>query len=272
MTTDYDSTDITERYVALEGVGVMRDDQPILEKITWSAEQGQRWVVLGLNGSGKTTLARIVAGEIRPTTGAVWLLGCPRQGSDMRALRRRIAFVSDALTRTFRPGLDALGLVLTGRDAGLETCWYSYGQADNDKALSIMEQLRLPRSIATRSFGDCSQGERQRLLLARAMMSLPEAVVMDEPMAGLDIGAREAQVNALGTMAADAAIKLMVLVTHHLEEIPFGFTHALLMKSGRILDAGPLDAVLRDDSLSECYDVPVRPRRVGSRWALIAEG
>lgn len=257
--------------VRLRGVAVVRDGRPLLDGVDWEVGPGERWVLLGPNGSGKTTLLTVAGMQLLPTRGTVDVLGARFGRTDARELRRRIAFVSGALLRQLRPGLTARQVVLTGRHAALETWWHHYDEADEVRADELLAESELA-DAAGRPFGVLSEGERQRLLLARALMGRPELLLLDEPAAGLDLGARERLVRRLAALAADPGTPPMVLVTHHVEEIPPGTTHAALLRTGRLVAAGPVADVLTSELVSACFGVAVSVAADGGRYAARAEG
>jgi iron complex transport system ATP-binding protein len=254
--------------VRLEGVSVVRDGVALLDDITWSVRTRERWVLLGPNGSGKTTLLRVVGAGLWPTRGTVEILGEQLGRVDMRELRRRITVVSASVARTLRPAQPALDVVLTGRHAALETWWHQYTDDDRSRASALLTEAGFGGDLfAGRAFGLLSEGERQQVLLARALMGDPELILMDEPAAGLDLGAREGLLARLAALAADPVVPPMILVTHHLEEIPPGVTHAALLRRGGLLAAGPVDEVLTDRAVSDAFGVRVAVERRGGRWA-----
>jgi len=259
--------------VRLEGVTVIRNEVALLDDITWAVVPGERWALLGPNGSGKTTLLRVVGAGLWPTRGTVEILGERLGRVDMRELRRRITVVSASVARTLRPAQPALDVVLTGRYAALETWWHQYTDDDRDRAARLLADAGFGGGrFAGRAFGLLSEGERQQVLLARALMGDPELILMDEPAAGLDLGARERLLGRLAALAADPHVPPLVLVTHHLEEIPPGVTHAALLRRGALMAAGPIAEVLSDDAVSDTFGVAVAVERRGDRWAARAQG
>jgi iron complex transport system ATP-binding protein len=254
----------------LRGIAVVRDGVAILDGIDWDIGRGERWAVLGPNGSGKTTLLRVAGMRLLPTRGTVEVLGETYGRSDARAVRRRVAFVSQSILRGLRPTLSAHDVVLTGRDAALETWWHHYGEADHARARRFLDAAGLA-DAAERPFGVLSEGERQQVLLARALMGEPELLLLDEPAAGLDLGARERLVMHLATLAADPETPPLVLVTHHVEELPPGTSHVALMRRGRFEAAGPTADVLTSVAVSSCFGVPVSVQQAESRWTARAE-
>lgn len=258
----------------LQATSVVRDGCPILDAVDWEVGTGERWVVLGPNGSGKTTLLRVVGARLWPTSGVVELLGHRLGRVDVRTLRRRIALVGGSLARLLRPALTVRQVVVTGRDGALEPWWDEYGPDDWAKADRLLSEGGVggPGGIGERAFGVVSEGERQQALLARALMGDPELLLLDEPAAGLDLGARERLLLRLAALAGDRRVPPVVLVTHHCEEIPAGFTHAALVRGGRLVAAGGLGEVVTSEGVSECFGVRVRVGRDGGRWWTRAAG
>jgi iron complex transport system ATP-binding protein len=251
--------------VFLSGVSVIRKGKPILDDVDFVVGPGERWVLLGPNGAGKTTLLSVAGMRLLPTKGRVEVLGERAGRTDSRAMRQRVAFVSQSLLRQLRPSMSAFEAVMSGRHAALETWWHDYTPEDSRRALELLDGAGLA-GCEERAFGLLSEGERQQVLLARALMSEPELLLLDEPAAGLDLAARERLIMRLGVLAADSSTPPMVLVTHHTEEIPPGITHAALMRGARVLRSGPVRQVLTDDDLSACFGVRVHIEMVGNRW------
>ncbi len=253
--------------VVLRDVAVVRDGRPLLQDVSWVVRTGERWVLLGPNGSGKTTLLRVAGMQLLPTRGTVEVLGERYGRTDARALRRRVAFVSQSVLRGLRPALPAHDVVLTGRYAALEPWWHGYDAQDHHRAQELLAGVGLP-DVGERPFGVLSEGERQRVLLARALMGSPDLLLFDEPAAGLDLGAREQLVARLAALASDPTTPPLVLVTHHVEEIPPGTTHAALLSGGRMQAAGPIASVLTGAAVSTCFGVEVGLARRGGRWSV----
>jgi iron complex transport system ATP-binding protein len=251
--------------IALHGVGVRREGTVVLDEVDWTVQAGERWVVLGPNGSGKTTLLTLSGARLWPSSGVVEILGFRLGRVDVRTLRPRISLVSGSVTRQLRADLPARDVVVSGRYGALETWWHTYSDEDWAEADRRLEEAGFA-AIGPRPFGVISEGERQHVLLARALMSRPELLLLDEPAAGLDLGARERLVSRLGVLAADPASPTMVLVTHHCEEIPRCFTHAALVRQGRLVASGPLDDVITSALVSACFDVAVTVGQRDGRW------
>jgi iron complex transport system ATP-binding protein len=244
----------------------------VLAGVDWEVGPGQRWVVLGPNGSGKTSLLRLAGGWLFPTTGEVEVLGQRLGQVDVRRLRRRLGYASGALGAMLRPGITADDVVMTAKHAALEAWWHHYDEADRDRARALLERMGCGHLVG-RPVVTASDGERQRVQLARTLMVEPDLLLLDEPTAGLDFGGREALVSRLAELARDPAAPPTVLVTHHVEEIPPGFTHALLLRDGAVLAAGPLESTLTADTLSACFGLPVTlERRAGRFLALGTAG
>jgi iron complex transport system ATP-binding protein len=256
--------------IALQGVGVRREGTVVLDEVDWTVHAGERWVVLGPNGSGKTTLLTLSGARLWPSSGVVEILGLRLGRVDVRTLRPRISLVSGSVTRQLRADLPARDVVVSGRYGALETWWHTYSDEDWAEADRLLDEAGFA-AIGPRPFGVISEGERQHVLLARALMSRPELLLLDEPAAGLDLGARERLVSRLGVLAADPASPTMVLVTHHCEEIPRCFTHAALVRRGRLVAAGPLDDVITSELVSACFDVSVTVGQRAGRWWSRAE-
>lgn len=262
---------MSEPALRLTGVGLTRAGRHLLDGIDLTIDSRERWVVLGPNGSGKTSLLAIAALRLHPSRGDVDVLGQRLGRTDVRRLRRRIGFASQALADALRPDLSASDVVMTAKHGALEPWWHTWDDADRAEARSCLERMGLA-AFADRSFGTLSSGERQRVLVARTLMAAPGLVLLDEPSAGLDLGARERLVADLGVLAADTATAPVVLVTHHLEEVPAGFTHALVLRDGRALAAGELGTTLTGPILGEAFDLPLDVRHHRGRWSATTTG
>ena len=244
---------------------VRREGVTVLADVDWTVRSGDRWVVLGPNGSGKTTLLQMASGRLWPTTGSVEILGARLGRIDLRALRPRISLVSGSVIRLLRSDIPARQVVASGLHGALETWWNRYSVEDWERADWLLMRGGVGH-LGDRSFGVISEGERQQVLLARALMGEPELVLLDEPFAGLDLGARERLLSQLSSLATDPESPTMVLVTHHCEEIPPGFTHAALARRGTLVDAGLLHDVITSASISACFDVTVTVGSTSGRW------
>jgi iron complex transport system ATP-binding protein len=245
--------------LAISGLCVRRGEQMILENISWRVERGQHWVILGANGSGKTSLLSALTAYLTPSAGEVEVLGESYGHSDWRELRKRVGLVSSSIRQMILDDALTLEIVASGKDAVLNP-WGRLRDADCQRALSLMRQTEIV-PLAKRPWGVLSQGERQRTLIARALMAEPQLLILDEPCAGLDPVARERFVNFLERLGHQRGAPALVLVTHHVEEIAPAFTHALLLRGGRTLAAGPKQTVLTAAHLSEVFGAPMRMRR-----------
>jgi iron complex transport system ATP-binding protein len=250
----------------LTGVRLRRGERTVLADVDWVVHDDQRWVVLGRNGSGKTSLVRVAALYQHPTAGTVEVLGETLGRTDVRRLRTRVGLASAGFADLLRPTISAFDVVRCGRHGALEPWWHTYDDADRDRAEQLLERFAVDH-VAGQAFATLSSGERQRVQLARTLMNDPGLVLLDEPTAGLDLVGREELVGALGALADDPGAAPLVLVTHHLEEIPPAFTHVLLLAEGRVHAAGPLATTLTDDALSSCFGIPLAVTRRGERWA-----
>lgn len=246
--------------LTLDHVSFVRAGRAILDDVTLGVATHERWVVLGANGSGKTTLLRIASLYEHPTSGEVTVLGERLGRTDVRVLRRRIGYTSAALAAQLRPDLSARDIVMTARHAALEPWWHRYDDEDRRRAVDCLDRMGVA-DFADRSFGTLSSGEQQRVLLARTLMNDPAVVLLDEPSARLDLAGREQLVGALGELAADPDAPPVVLVTHHVDEIPDGMTHVLLLRNGRTVTSGGLHEHLTSDSLSACFGLDLELER-----------
>ncbi|RZS82761.1 iron complex transport system ATP-binding protein [Motilibacter rhizosphaerae] len=256
--------------IRLDGATVVRGGTPILEDVTWTVEEGERWVVLGPNGAGKTTLLQLAATALHPTRGSVEVLGEQLGLVDVFELRPRIGISSAALAARLPASERVLDVVVTATYAVLGRWRESYDEVDLDRARTLLEAFGVA-GLADRTFGTLSEGERKRVQIARALMADPELMLLDEPAAGLDLGGREDLVRRLAALAADPASPALVLVTHHVEEVPPGFTHALLLREGRVVAAGPVEEVLDEQHLSEAFGLPLVIARHGKRFSARAQ-
>lgn len=251
----------------LHSVTLQREGSVILDHVDLTVSSRERWLVLGANGSGKTSLVRIAALYDHPTSGRVEVLGETLGSTDVRELRRRIGYLSAAFAADLRPQILVRDVVMTARTAALETWWHTYDDSDRRRALACLEQVGIDH-LSERQFGSLSSGEQQRVLLARVSMNDPGLVLLDEPSARLDLGGRETLVQALTSWTHDLRFPPLVIVTHHLDEVPSGMTHVLMLKSGRVLSSGPIERCLDSASLSECFEVDLRlERRPNGRYS-----
>jgi iron complex transport system ATP-binding protein len=254
-----------EAILRCAGVSLLLDGAQILDGIDWTVGPREHWVVLGANGAGKTTLLRIAALYQHPSTGTVEVLGRRLGRTDVRTLRERIAFSSPALAARLEPSMTAAEVVMTARYAALAPWWHRYTDADRARAYDLLDEWRCA-PLASHPFPTLSAGERQRVLLARMLMNEPGIGLLEEPTAGLDIGGREELVADLTTWAHDPDRPPMVLVTHHVEEIPPGFTHALILKRGEVLATGRLAETVTSELLSDAFDLKLHVEETDGRY------
>ena len=250
----------------LVDVTVRRGDSVLLDRVSWTVEEDERWVVLGPNGAGKTTLLQIASAQLFPTQGSVEVLE-ERLGSvDVFELRPRIGLTSAALAERI-PRHETVHDVVVSSEYGVLGRWREiYDDLDHDRAESLLRELGA-KHLAPRTFGTLSEGERKRVQIARALMSDPELLLLDEPAAGLDLGGREDLVSTLSMLAYDPDSPATVLVSHHVEEIPPGFTHALMLREGRVVAAGLLDQTVTEQNLSATFGMPLTVTHDEGRWA-----
>ena len=260
---------MTDVALQLTDVRLIRDDRAILDGISWTVRDAERWVVLGANGCGKTTLLRIASLYLHPSSGRVEVLGGELGRIDVRTHRTRIGIVSSGFADLLRSTITAADIVMTAKHAALEPWWHEYTADDRERALELLDRFGC-RPLADHELATLSSGERQRVQLARSLMNEPGLLLLDEPTAGLDLGGREDLVARLARLASDATAPPMVLVTHHVDEIPPGFTHLLLLREGRILSAGPLTSTLTAAALSECFGVPLTLEQRDGRYSAFA--
>jgi iron complex transport system ATP-binding protein len=237
----------------------------LLRSVDWTAHEDERWIVIGPNGAGKTTLLQVAATLLFPTEGTVEVLGSRLGDVDVFDLRPRIGLTSAALAERVPSGEKVIDLVLTATYAILGRWKEEYESADVTRAVELLDALGCAHLIRRR-FSTLSEGERKRVQIARALMPDPELLLLDEPAAGLDLGGREDLLRRLSTLAQNPNAPMIVLVTHHVEEVPDGFTHAMLLRRGAVLAAGPIDEVFTARNLSRCFGVPLEIERHEKRW------
>ena len=255
----------TPTALRFQAVDLDRLTTPILRGIDWVVRPADRWAVLGPNGSGKTTMFELASGYLHPTRGSVDILGHRLGHVDVRRLRERIGLVSTAVAKKLVPDITATDVVVSALHGALEPWWHRYTAAERDRARELLTRAGFG-SIIDRRFGVLSDGERQQVMLARSLMRDPDLLLLDEPAAGLDMGGRERLVASLGRLAHDPASPPTVMITHHVEEIPTGFTHVLLLREGRLVAAGPLPETLTAASLSETFGLSLILEGADGRW------
>lgn len=250
-------------------VDVVRGRKEILKKLSWEVDEGERWVVLGPNGAGKTTLLSLAATRMHPTRGTVSVFEEQLGKVDVFELRPLIGLSSAALASHIREDEQVLNVVLTAA-YGMTGRWREqYEKLDERRAFQLLHEWGMSTMI-NRNFASLSEGERKRVQIARALMTDPELLLLDEPGAGLDLAGREDLVKRLTSLAQDPAAPTLVLVTHHLEEIPPGFTHALMIREGEVVVAGPLADVMTEENLSTTFDMKLRLLEAEGRYMAVA--
>jgi iron complex transport system ATP-binding protein len=256
---------VSDEVLKLRGVSVRRETSLLLRNVDWTAHEDERWIVIGPNGAGKTTLLQVAATLLHPTEGTVDVLGERLGDVDVFELRPRIGLTSASLAERVPASEKVIDLVLTASYAILGRWKEEYESADVTRAVELLDALGCAHLIRRR-FATLSEGERKRVQIARAMMPDPEMLLLDEPAAGLDLGGREDLLRRLSTLAMNPKAPMMVLVTHHVEEVPDGFTHAMLLRRGAVLTAGPIDEVFTARNLSRCFGLPLDIERHQNRW------
>ncbi len=247
-------------------VVVRRNARNIVDGVDWSVSGDQRWVVLGSNGAGKTTILQLAASLLHPTSGSVEILGERLGRTDVFELRPRIGFASSAMARRVPPTETVLDVVLTAAFSVVGRWREDYEDIDERRAMRVLSEWKLD-ALADRTFGTLSDGEQKRVQIARAVMTDPELLLLDEPTASLDLGAREELLGLLGGYAQAPTTPAMIMVTHHVEEIPVGFTHVLLLRDGGVVAAGPLGETLTADNLTAAFGTPIALTEIDGRYA-----
>ena len=248
------------------GVTVTRGSTTLLDDVDWEVEEGQRWVVLGPNGAGKTTLLQVAAARMHPTRGVAGVLGEVLGAVDIFELQPRIGFASAAIAERIPAGERVSDVVLTA-SYGVVGRWRErYDGLDVERAGRLLRAMGVAH-LADRPYGTLSEGERKRVQIARALMTDPELMLLDEPAAGLDLGGREDLLRRLGMFAADLEAPALVLVTHHVEEIPPGFTDVMLLREGRVVASGPIEITLTTANLEKAFGMPFVLERHGPRYS-----
>src|SRR3954470_11647926 len=250
----------------LAGVTVRRGGTNLIADVDWTVEEDERWVILGPNGAGKTTLVQVAAAQIHPTAGVAGILGEVLGTVDVFDLRPRIGLTSVALADMIPRGERVHDVVVSASYAVIGRWRERYDQLDHSRADQLLREVGAS-SLRDRTFGTLSEGERKRVQIARALMTDPELLLLDEPAAGLDLGGREDLVSTLSMLAMDWEAPATVLVSHHVEEIPPGFTHVLMLSRGAVVAAGPIHATLTEEALSETFGLPLVLEAKDGRFA-----
>jgi iron complex transport system ATP-binding protein len=252
--------------IELAGVSVIRGDNRLLSGINWAVEEDERWVILGPNGAGKTTLLQILSTQLYPSEGVVGILGDVIGTVDVFELRPRIGLTSAALADKI-PRAERVGDVVVSASYAVIGRWREeYDQLDHERAEQLLAEIGVAH-LKDRTFGTLSEGERKRVQIARALMTDPELLLLDEPAAGLDLGGREDLVSTLSVLANDELSPATVLVSHHVEEIPPGFTHVLLLRAGEVVAAGPIGPTLNEENLSDTFGLALQLEQADGRYA-----
>ncbi|MFM7095249.1 MAG: ABC transporter ATP-binding protein [Actinomycetota bacterium] len=244
----------------LRNISLQRDTTVILDDVTWMVHPGEHWIVLGANGSGKTSLMRVAALYLHPSAGEVVVAGERLGNTDVRSLRRRVAYMSAAFATELRPQLRAFEVVMAAKHAALEPWWHTYDDADRTRAVACLEQLGVAH-LSDREISTLSSGEQQRAFLARTRMNDPAVILLDEPSGRLDLGGREQLVRAIDETIASDANLATAIVTHHVDEIPTRATHLLALKRGKPIVNGPIATTLTNELLTETFEFPLRVER-----------
>ncbi|OFS21151.1 iron ABC transporter ATP-binding protein [Corynebacterium sp. HMSC04H06] len=251
--------------IDFRGVELRRGGKTLVGPVDWQVELDERWVIIGPNGAGKTSLVRMAAAEEFPSTGTAFVMGEQLGKTDMRDLRAMIGISSAAVQHRIPDNERVDDLVVSAGYAVLGRWREDYGDMDFSRANRIMEQTGCTH-LAERTWGTLSEGEKKRVILARALMPNPELLILDEPTAGMDLGGREDLVGYLGDLALDADAPAIVMITHHVEEIPYGFTHAMILDEGEVVAKGLINSVLTSDSLTRAFGQPIQVDRIGERY------
>ena len=249
----------------LSDISVRRGDRIILGPINWQVLEGERWVILGPNGAGKTTLLQICSSLIHPTTGEINILGEKLGKVDVFELRTRIGLTSSALVEQLPPDELVMDVVLTAAYAMLGRWQEKYDLWDESRAMALLTALGV-RELGERLFGSLSEGEKKRVQIARALMADPELLLLDEPASSLDLGGREDLLRRIESLSKDPLAPATVIVTHHIEEIPVGTTHALLLREGAVVAQGEVASVITDQNLTQAYGLAITVQTEGGRF------
>jgi iron complex transport system ATP-binding protein len=265
---------MSDEVLRLRGASVRYSRSMLIRDIDWTVFGDQSWVIVGPNGAGKTTVLQVAAAQLMPTEGSAEILGERIEtvdAAELADLQSRIGFASAVVADQVPPAEKVIDLVLTASYGKLGRDDEDYDSYDVTRAVELLDALGCAHLIRRR-FATLSEGERKRVQIARALMPDPELLLLDEPAAGLDLGAREDLLGRIAVLAHDPQAPVVVMVTHHVEEVPEGFTHAMLLRKGAVLAAGPLPEVFTERNLSRCFGFPLVVEYRGARWAARAAG
>lgn len=251
--------------IDFRGVELRRGGRTLVGPVDWQVELDERWVIIGPNGAGKTSLVRMAAAEEYPSAGTAFLMGEQLGKTDMRDLRAAIGISSAAVQLRIPDDERVDDLVVSAGYAVLGRWREEYQELDFERGEEILAQVGATH-LKDRTWGTLSEGEKKRVLLGRALMSNPELLILDEPSAGMDLGGREDLVGYLGNLALDADAPAIVMITHHVEEIPFGFTHAMILDQGKVVAQGLINTVLTSENLTKAFHQPIQVDRIGERY------
>lgn len=249
----------------LENISVVRGDRVILGPLDWQVLEGQRWVILGPNGAGKTTLLQVCSSLIHPSSGQIKILGQTLGKVDVFELRTQIGLTSSKLVEQLPDDELVMDVVLTAAYAMFGRWQEKYDLWDESRAMALLTALGV-RELGNRVFGSLSDGEKKRVQIARSLMADPELLLLDEPASSLDLGGREDLLQRIENFASDPLAPATVIVTHHIEEIPVGTTHALLLKEGKVLAQGVIDQVITNENLTNAYGLPIAVQSQNGRF------
>ncbi|WP_375003687.1 ABC transporter ATP-binding protein [Aeromicrobium sp. CTD01-1L150] len=251
--------------IELDSVTVLRPGKALLQNLTWTVDESERWVVLGANGAGKSTLMQIVGAQMYPTTGTATILGDRLGAVEVFDLRTRIGHSGTSIAERIPPGETVVDAIVSAAHAVTGRWREKYDAHDLERAHQIMGELGIS-TLTHRTFGTLSEGERKRTLIARALMTDPELLLLDEPGAGLDLGAREDLLMSLDVLSTAPGAPVLVMVSHHVEEIPEGFTHVLMLREGQVVAAGPIEETLTALTLGRTFGMRLELEQVGGRY------
>ena len=261
---------MSSQVLRLDDVLVVRDGKSILGPLSWQVNEGERWVVIGPNGAGKSTLFALCSTLIHPSKGDIWILGEKLGAVDIFELRPRIGVIGSNLASSLPEEEIVRDVVLTAAYAVLGRWKEPYELWDESRAVALLTTMGV-RDLAERKFFTLSDGEKKRVLIARSLMANPELVLLDEPAAGLDLGGREDLLKRLDSLAEDPNAPATLIITHHIEEIPSGTTHILLLKDGLPVASGPINTVLNSENLTKAYDIEIELQVLNNRYFAISK-